>query len=91
MLVKWSFLDGRHVISTMGPLAIHQGIFLRDGQIVHNFMTQLRGASTLLWIYSSDLRSASSSVVCQSHLDIFSIVKNHVVLSQCAWLDSKCD
>ena len=51
-LVKWSFLGGRRVISTMVPLAIYHDIFLRDGQIVHDFMTQLRGASTLLWRYS---------------------------------------
>ena len=61
-LVKWSFLGGRRVISTMVPLAIYHDIFLRDGQIVHDFMTQLHGASTLLWRYSSDLRSAPSSV-----------------------------
>ena len=60
--MKWSFLGGRRVISTMVPLAIYHDIFLRDGQIVHDFMTQLRGASTLLWRYSSDLRSAPSSV-----------------------------
>ena len=50
------------MISTMVPLAIYHDIFLRDGQIVHDFMTQLRGASTLIWRYSSDLRSAPSSV-----------------------------